>query len=248
MRVALLSAKEDRPPSIRAVCCARGQHRGAMGASSPDAPQPDGARDPSRPVLQTGAGRTGRVGRTLQRRRGDRHLGGFARVGGGQRPRVRSPRACRERRRRTQRHGPQHRFGGRETGEPPHRRRTPGRGGSSAQARHSPSKPAGDALRDGPKGRSSLLTRCATPRRKHHAIGPVDRVAPGLSSLAPAFAQSGRAPAGTRHPLPGFRGARPPMGHAGTKRLARRVDRTAPVRANLAGATVGRPGAAGAPP
>ena len=202
MRVALLSIKEDRPPLTRDPCRAREEDLRAQRAPLPDARKPAGARDPSRPVAQTRARRAGRVGRAPQRRRGDRGLRGFARVGG--------ERGQRERRRRPQRYGPRHRSSDRVTRGTPHIRRTPGRGGSSAQARHPPSKLAGDALRDGPSGTFEPRSLCATPRRKQHAIRPVDCETPGLSSLPRRFSQSGRAPAGTRHPLPGFRGARPP--------------------------------------
>ena len=239
MRVAHRSAKEDRAPSIRDLCSARGQHLGAMEASSPDAPEPDGARDPSRPVLQTGARRADGVGRTLQRRRGDRHLGGFARVGGGH--------GHRKRRRQPQKHAPQHRFGDRDTREPPHSRRTPGRSGSSARARHSPRKPAGDALRDGPSGTFQPPSQCATPRRKQHAIRAVDRAAPGLHP----WARCSLSPAGHPRELDvhaGFPWGPATKKHAEKKRLLRRVDRTVSVTANPSGATASRPGAAGAPP
>lgn len=160
---------------------------------------------------------------------------------------MRSMCGCRKSGCHPQKHGPAHGLGGRGTREAPHSRRTPGRGGSSARARHSHVKPAGDALRNGPQGRSCMLAGSATPRRKHHAIRPVDHAAPG-SSPCPGVCSARPGTRGDSTSLLGFRGVRPPRKHAEKKRLARSVDRTASVTANPSDATASRPGAAGASP
>jgi hypothetical protein len=86
-----------------------------------------------------------------------------------------------------------------------------------------------------PRDASSTPSGPLIVRRRVYTLGP------GACSARPGAR-------GNSTCSPGFRGARPPIGDAGKKRLARRVDRTAPVTANPSDATASRPGAAGAPP